>query len=113
LPRQRTTAPAPQAPAAADVQPQTINPTSVYSKQQFQAAFALTKESTRREVRLGRLKVARRGGRYWILGEWIIDWLRAGQVRPRQSADQGSAITPEGGERPRGTAPEFPKKIEP
>jgi hypothetical protein len=81
-------------PAADLLQPHVINPTAAYSKQQFQAAFSLTKESTRREVRLGRLKVARRGGRYWILGEWIIDWLRAGQVRPRQPADQAAQPAP-------------------
>jgi hypothetical protein len=36
-----------------------------------------------REIRLGRLRAAKRGGRYFLLGEWLLAWLRDGEIRKR------------------------------
>jgi hypothetical protein len=27
------------------------------------------------------LRCSKRAGRYWILGEWLLEWLRGGEVR--------------------------------
>jgi hypothetical protein len=45
-----------------------------------------------RECRLGRLRYALRGGQRWILGEWLLTWVKGGEVqrgrrrRPRPAA---------------------------
>jgi hypothetical protein len=44
-------------------------------------AMKLRSSSIRREVREGRLRVAKRCGRYYIVGQWILDWL-ASAPRP-------------------------------
>jgi hypothetical protein len=51
----------------------------------FRRAFALRETTVRREVREGRLRIAKRAGRYYLLGEWILDWLRGGEIRRRTS----------------------------
>jgi hypothetical protein len=40
--------------------------------------------TVRREVRQGRLRISKRAGRYYMLGEWILEWLRAGEL-PRRA----------------------------
>ena len=42
--------------------------------------------SIRREVREGRLRISKRAGRYYLLGAWLLEWLEAGEVTPRQKA---------------------------
>jgi hypothetical protein len=44
------------------------------------AALGLTKTTLGRELRLRRLRCAKRAGRYFILGEWLLEWLRAGEL---------------------------------
>jgi hypothetical protein len=60
-----------------------VHPTAVYRREAFRAAFGLRDSSLRREVREGRLKVYKRCGKYYILGEDVLAWLRGGVVRPR------------------------------
>jgi hypothetical protein len=49
--------------------------------------LCLTKTTLAREVRLGRLRVSKRAGRYFILGSWLLQWLREGEMtRPRKNA---------------------------
>jgi hypothetical protein len=57
-----------------------IDPNGVYSLDGAQRALGLTRTTLRREVRMGRLRVAKRAGRYFIVGEWLLDWLREGEV---------------------------------
>jgi hypothetical protein len=58
----------------------TIVPTAVYDLEAARIALGVMKTTLRREVRLGRLRVTKRAGRYFVLGEWLLEWLRAGEV---------------------------------
>jgi hypothetical protein len=62
----------------------------VYTPDQFRAVFNLKATTLRREVREGRLRVARRAGRYFILGAWVLQWLEGGEVR-REKRDPAAA----------------------
>jgi hypothetical protein len=50
----------------------------------------------RRAARKGELKASCRGGRYLVLGSWLLDWIEAGQAeaelrRKRKVPDEVSA----------------------
>jgi hypothetical protein len=60
--------------------PHVINPRAVYSKEGAQKALGLTKTTIGREIRLERLRVSKRAGRYFILGAWLLEWLEGGEV---------------------------------
>jgi hypothetical protein len=66
-----------------------IMPTSVYTVPQAQRTLRLAAGTLPREVRLGRIRVAKRAGRYFLLGEWILEWLRAGEVRREERGPAG------------------------
>lgn len=53
---------------------------SVYRLGQLQAVLGLRPSSLKREIRLGRLIVSKRCGTYFIVGESVLSWLRAGEV---------------------------------
>jgi hypothetical protein len=89
MPRLRTAAPA--APPA----PHQILPTAVYTLASARAAFGAKATTLPREVRAGRLRVSKRGGRYYFLGEWLLEWLRAGEVRPRLRPEVNGSAGPE------------------
>ncbi len=74
-------------------QPHVIHPRAVYTVASLQAALGLTRTTVAREVRLGRLRVAKRAGRYFILGRWALQWLEEGEVRrkDRQAKDESRA----------------------
>ena len=59
-----------------------IDPCAIYFTDTFQAIFRLRKSTIRREWKAGRLRLARRAGRHYLLGEWILEWLRSGECRP-------------------------------
>jgi hypothetical protein len=68
--------------------PHIIVGTAVYNLETARAALDLTRSTLNRELRLGRLRASKRAGRYYLLGEWLIEWLRAGEVRrPRKSEE--------------------------
>jgi hypothetical protein len=67
-----------------------VDPLNVYSMAELRAALHLGKSTIGREIREGRLRVSRRAGRYFILGEWVQEWLRAGEVRRKQRAEMGN-----------------------
>ena len=48
--------------------PHVIAPTAVYTVPEAAAALGLAKGTLPREVRLGRLRVSKRAGRYYVLG---------------------------------------------
>jgi hypothetical protein len=60
-----------------------IHEHAVYSADAFRQVFGLSASSLRREVRERRLRVYKRCGRYYLLGEDVLDWLRGGLVRAR------------------------------
>jgi hypothetical protein len=57
----------------------------VYRLGAVQEALGLRRTTLPREIRAGRLRAAKRAGRIFILGEWILEWIAAGEVRLRQS----------------------------
>lgn len=75
----------PAAPAA-----HVIDLYGVYSVEDAIKIFRLKKSTIRREIREGRLRVSKRAGRYFILGEWIIEWLRSGELPRRRGAAVGA-----------------------
>jgi hypothetical protein len=73
-----------QRPAHVPAEPHVIHPNAVYFGELFQRLFRMTKSTLRREVREGRLRVSKRGGRYLLLGSWILAWIEAGEVQRRR-----------------------------
>jgi len=69
----------------------TIHANEVFDRVAAQQALGLSKTALAREVRLGRLRCAKRGGRHYFLGTWIMDWLRNGEVRRNATVTQKSA----------------------
>jgi hypothetical protein len=67
--------------------PHTILATAVYDLETARAALGLTRTTLNRELRLGRLRVAKRAGRYYILGDWLLQWLRSGEIRRSEAND--------------------------
>jgi hypothetical protein len=68
-------------PAARQLdEPHTVHPTTVYTADEVIRIFKLRKSTLRREIREGRLRVARRAGRYYLLGKWLIEWLEGGEL---------------------------------
>jgi hypothetical protein len=63
-----------------------IAPTGAYGIDQARAMLGLRKSSLSREIRLGRLRVAKRAGRYFILGEWLLEWIEGGELSVRKPA---------------------------
>lgn len=63
-----------------------IPPDAVFRLEELRALMGLPLTCLRREARLGRLRVSRRSGRYWTTGQWVREWIEAGEVRPRQGA---------------------------
>lgn len=61
--------------------PHVIHKNSVYTISQAAAYLGLAKGTLPREVRLGRLRVSKRAGRYFVLGEWLLMWLETGEIR--------------------------------
>lgn len=65
-----------------------ITPDQVYDLVSARAALGLPKNTLPREIRLGRLRVSKRAGRYFILGQWLMEWLRDGEICKRVRAGQ-------------------------
>jgi hypothetical protein len=57
-----------------------IEPNAVFGLAEAQQALRLRRSTLSREVKLGRLQVSKRGGRYFILGSWLLDWIKAGRL---------------------------------
>jgi hypothetical protein len=58
----------------------TIQPNTVYTIGQARALFGLRPSSLAREIRLGKLTVAKKSGRYFILGSWLLQWIENGAL---------------------------------
>ncbi len=59
----------------------TIIPTNIYTIPSATEVLTLKTHTLLREIRLKRLRASKRGGRYFLLGEWLLEWLRAGEIR--------------------------------
>jgi hypothetical protein len=57
-----------------------IRPTAVYLRGEVCRLLRVRPSTLRREIAEGRLRVSKRAGRYYFLGEWLLEWLRSGEV---------------------------------
>jgi hypothetical protein len=87
MPRKRTSPADPSAPPA-PVAVHVIHPTAVYFPDQVRELLRLRATTLRREVREGRLRVCRRGGRHLITGRQLLTWIEAGEL-PAKAARPG------------------------
>ena len=68
----------------------TVNPTDVYTLNSATDLLGVRVNTLPREIRLRRLRASKRGGRYFILGEWLLEWIKRGEIR-RPVADTSDA----------------------
>src|SRR5262245_15239965 len=94
LPRRPPAGTAPRRGGADVKEPHRIDANNVYTLQTAQEALALAKGCLPRECRLGRLWYCKRGGKVFFLGTWLLEWLRAGEVRRRQVAAAAGGARP-------------------
>lgn len=75
------------APSSKRSEPIVIPANAVYSAAEARIVLGLAKASLGREIRLGRLRVAKRCGKYFFMGSWLIEWIEGGEVtrKPRRS----------------------------
>ena len=66
-----------------------IHTRAVYDREAARHALGLSKSTLRRELRLGRLRCSKRAGRYYILGQWLLEWLESGEMRRDPAPDDG------------------------
>ena len=74
-------------PTDPSAQPALIHPHAVYSVQALMTALGIPRSCIGREVRLGRLRMSRRAGKYYCVGEWLLEWLRSGEIKPRRRTE--------------------------
>lgn len=63
---------------------------AVFTIEQARFVLQLAKGCLPREIRLGRLRVSKRAGKYLILGEWLLEWIEAGEMPRRLTRLEGS-----------------------
>jgi hypothetical protein len=68
-----------------------IRPTQIFTIASLTELLSLKAGTVPRELRLGRLKYAKRAGRCMILGRWIIEWIEGGLVRKANVETNGVA----------------------
>ncbi len=83
--RAAAAAPAPSGPLPV---PHTVHPETVYFADQLRAIFRLRESSLRREIRAGRLRFARVGGRYLFTGRMVLDWLAVCERRAKRGTNR-------------------------
>lgn len=64
-------------PLRAGLRPAVIAPTGLYSRPDVERLLRISREVIRTEVKAGRLRVARIGGRYVFLGKNLLAWIEA------------------------------------
>ena len=60
-----------------------VDPHAVFFLDQFVRTFRLRDTTVRREWKEGRLRLAKRAGRIFILGRWALEWLESGEAKPK------------------------------
>ena len=63
----------------------TIREGDVFSVPEATELLGLKDHSLKREIRLKRLRASKRGGRYYLLGAWVLQWLRDGEINRQAS----------------------------
>lgn len=64
---------------------------AVFDLDSLLACLRLKRATVRREVRLGRLRVSRRAGRYFFLASWVREWLEAGELPAHRHERNGTS----------------------
>jgi hypothetical protein len=82
MPKRADRASAPVQTAA----PFEIVPTAAYRPSTIEHGLGLRCSTILWEIRLGRLRAAKRAGRVFIFGRWILEWLADGELRKRAEA---------------------------
>jgi hypothetical protein len=91
MPRVSTLATDPTAMEPLPVAP-VVSPNAVFTVPQAQRTLRLAAGTLPREIRLRRLRVAKRAGRYFVLGAWLLEWLEAGEVRREERPASREAV---------------------
>jgi hypothetical protein len=68
----------------ASTPPPVIPKNAVYTVESATEALGLAPSCLPREIRLRRLRASRRGGRYFILGSWLLAWIASGSTTHRR-----------------------------
>lgn len=61
-----------------------IRPRGVYNLRQATRATGMATSTLEREMKKGRIRVARRGGKVVFLGRWLIRWMEDGAEGPAE-----------------------------
>jgi hypothetical protein len=69
-----------------------IDPNQVFGVEQLCQTLGLARGCIPREVKLKRLRASKRAGRYFFLGEWVLDWLRDGEIRRGKPATEARQL---------------------
>ena len=56
-----------------------IDPLNVYYLPDALRDLGLKESTVRRENKAGRLRIGRRVNRIYLLGDWVLEWLRGGE----------------------------------
>jgi hypothetical protein len=64
--------------------PHVIHPNAVYDREAVVITLGFPKTILLREIGLGRLRCAKRAGKYFILGQWLLDWIEAAELKSEQ-----------------------------
>jgi hypothetical protein len=85
----------PVAPGAhTGARPVVIEPTAIFDSKHLQELLGLRGSTLRREIRERRLRVSKRAGRYFFLGAWVLEWIAAGELKPRRETADEFCKTP-------------------
>ena len=63
-----------------------IHREAVYSLSHLRSLLGLAVSTIKAERRAGRLRVGRRGNKYFCLGKWVLEWLEAGELPRRDQS---------------------------
>lgn len=69
-----------------------VRPTDLYTRAEVGEILGLTERAVGQEVQSGRLLCSKRCGRSYFLGEWLLEWVKAGVVLHRARAAKAGEV---------------------
>jgi hypothetical protein len=76
-----------------------IDPHTLGTIEEWTALLDVGRTTLLREIRRRRLRASRRAGKYWLTGQWIMDWVAGGEVTRRRPLTAGAGGTSANGQR--------------
>lgn len=78
----------PRSPSATNphVVPVVIQPDAVYRPEQLRDMLGLNKTTLEKELDAGRLRKCKVAGKVFVLGRWVLAWLRRRETTPAPKA---------------------------